>query len=75
MKIDWNKKVSVLNGKTIKMARYMTPEEAEEMGWHSRALVLFFDDGNDMILQCDDEGNEAGAASTSIKGLEIIPVI
>ena len=74
--MDWNKTVqAALVGRTIKAARYMTPEEAEAMGWHSRALALFFDDGNNMILQRDDEGNDAGAASCSFPDLPIIPVI
>lgn len=50
-----------LVGKTIKEVRYMTKEEAEEMMWYKRPIVIFFTDGSHMFPSMDDEGNDGGA--------------
>jgi len=50
-----------LLGKTIKSVRYMTKSEAENMGWESRALAIFFTDGSFIFPSMDDEGNDGGA--------------
>jgi hypothetical protein len=47
--------------KKISSVRYMTKEEADEAGWHSRPLVIRFTDGSLLIPQADDEGNDGGA--------------
>jgi hypothetical protein len=39
----------------------MTRQEADEMGWYKRPLVIFFTDGSYLMLQQDDEGNDGGA--------------
>jgi hypothetical protein len=50
-----------LVAKKISSVRYMTTEEAEEMGWYKRPLVIRFTDGSFIIPQMDDEGNNGGA--------------
>jgi hypothetical protein len=66
---------SKLKGKTIANVRYLTEKEMEELGWYSKAAVIIFTDGTYMFPSADDEGNNAGAMFTNIKGLDIIPVI
>ena len=39
----------------------MTDEEAENIGWDRKALVIRFDDGSLIFASQDDEGNDAGA--------------
>ena len=50
-----------LVGRTIKSLRYMTPKEADEWGWFKRPLVITLDDDTQLLLSCDDEGNDGGA--------------
>jgi hypothetical protein len=57
----WNRKAQTLVGKKVKAASYMSEEEAEALGWHSRPLVIEFDDGSVMFPSMDDEGNNAGS--------------
>jgi hypothetical protein len=64
-----------LIGKTIKDCRYLTDKEVSSFGWCKSALAIFFTDGTVMYASTDDEGNDAGALQTNIKGLEIIPTI
>ena len=56
-----NKARDFLIGKRIKYARYQTLDEAQDMGWHDRGLVVWLEDGSNFIVQRDDEGNGAGA--------------
>ena len=62
----------ILIGKTIRFVRYLTEEEAENMGWDSRPLVIYFEDGGFIIPQSDDEGNDGGALYLSGKEDHII---
>ena len=64
-----------LVGKKIANVRYLTDKEQQGMGWFRKALVVIFTDGTYMFPSADDEGNDAGALYTNIKGLDIIPVI
>lgn len=50
-----------LVGRTITEVRYLTPDEAREIGWIQRPLVMFLDDGTYILPMSDDEGNAAGA--------------
>jgi hypothetical protein len=62
-----------LVGKRIQSVRYMTSEEAQANYWHSRPIVIFFEDGSYMIPQSDDEGNDGGAVTIVEKsGVELI---
>lgn len=49
-----------LVGKTIKAVRYMSKVEADNMGWTSRPLAIFFTDGSFIFPSMDDEGNDGG---------------
>ncbi len=72
----WSDKASKeLRGKTIKEARYLTQKEVDKLGWYNSTLAIFFTDGSYIFPSADDEGNEAGALFTNIKGLETIPTI
>ena len=51
-----------LEGKEIKRARWLTQEEATNLGLHKSPFVIFFgDDGHYMIPICDDEMNDGGS--------------
>ena len=50
-----------LVGKTIKKVRYMTEQEADNLYWTKRPLVIQFTDGTFLIPQADDEANNGGA--------------
>ena len=57
----WNMKAKeVLEGKTIVEVRYMNDQEMEMMGWYSRPICFFLDNGVSCILSSDDEGNDGG---------------
>ena len=59
--IFWNAKAKeTLVGKKIVMARYLTSEEAEDMGWYKRGLMFRLDDSTECLLSADDEGNDSG---------------
>jgi len=65
-----------LVGKTIKSVRYMTPKEAEDWMWYKRPLVMTLSDGTNLILSCDDEGNDGGAMFGQTKDEEFtFPVL
>jgi hypothetical protein len=50
-----------LVGKRVAKVRYMTAEEAEAFMWDKRPLLIQFTDGDFLIPQMDDEGNDGGA--------------
>ena len=57
----WNMKAKeVLEGKTIVEVRYMNDQEMEMMGWDSRPICFFLNDGTCCLLSSDDEGNDGG---------------
>lgn len=74
---DWTTTAArVLKGRTITEVFYMNAEEADEMGWNGRALVLVLDDGSQLIPQADDEGNDAGALTWANKDqYQLLPVL
>lgn len=59
----WNRKAQkVLEGRTIVQAFYMSEQEAdEEFGWGSRPLIIELDNGTQLIISADDEGNDGGS--------------
>ena len=65
----------VLVGKTIKSVRYLYTVERRDMGWYNKSLVIFFTDGTYMYSSADNEGNDAGAYFTSIRDMEVIPIL
>ena len=53
-------KENLLNRKIVAL-RYMSEKESEEQyGWYSRTIILTLDDGCQLTVQSDDEGNNAG---------------
>lgn len=73
--LAWLKKIEkLLLGRTIKLVRYMTNEEANEFGWYRRAVVIQLNDGTCIYPSRDDEGNDAGALFTTSEELPTIPV-
>ena len=70
----WNKKAeSVLLNRKIIAVRYLTKEEADEIGWHSRPISFELDNGTYCICSMDDEGNNGGALFYNKDG--VLPVI
>jgi hypothetical protein len=59
----------VLLKRTIVDVRYLTDEEMEDMGWYSRPLALFLDNGEHLIISADDEGNDGGAIFYGTNGV------
>lgn len=66
-----------LEGRTIQKAGYLTNEEANELGWMDRPVILELDNGTVCILQSDDEGNSGGAMQVIPKGANylILPTL
>ena len=61
MEKHWNEFAKKhLVGKRIASVRYMSKEEADQMGWHSRPLAIIFTDGSFIFPSMDDEGNDGG---------------
>ncbi len=52
----------LLKNKTVKAVRRLDDVEMEGLMWYKNPLVLIFQDDTQLILQCDDEGNDGGAA-------------
>lgn len=67
-------RTQLLNRKIVAV-RYMTDEEAEEIGWYSRPVIIQLDDGNQIFPAADDEGNDAGALFTSSEADPVLPVL
>jgi hypothetical protein len=41
----------------------------EDMGWYSRPLALFLENGEHLIISADDEGNDGGAIFYGTNGV------
>ena len=52
---------AVLKGRTISSIRYMSQEEANDLCWDSRPLVLHLDNGTMLFMSRDEEGNDGGS--------------
>ena len=64
-----------LAGRTIKKVKWLSAEDSQEFfGWDYQPLEIHLDDGAILTPSADDEGNNAGAIFTNIKGFETIPV-
>jgi len=64
-----------LAGRTIKKVKWLSAEDSKEFfGWDYQPLEIYLDDGTILTPSADDEGNNAGAIFTNIKGFETIPV-
>lgn len=75
-RLRWaSKAAGLLIGKTVMAVRYLSPEEMENFGWDSSAVVIEFTDGSWICPSRDDEGNGPGALFTSFEDLPTIPTI
>ncbi|RPG58235.1 MAG: hypothetical protein CBD51_005505 [Flavobacteriales bacterium TMED191] len=76
-KKDWSQRFKNLVGKRIVSVRYLTKEETDASGWYSAPIVIELEDGQALIPQQDDEGNDGGALwIANSKCLDdLIPVI
>ena len=77
LKNDWAQRFKNLIGKRIVGVRYLTKEETEDNYWYSSPIVIELEDGQALIPQADDEGNDGGALwIANSKCLDdLIPVI
>ena len=64
-----------LVGRRIREVRYLTNQEAQDLGWASRCVVLVLDNGNYVFPSADDEGNDAGAFFTGDEKHPVLPVL
>ena len=76
-KAKWAKEFNHLVGLKIVGVRYLTKEETDASGWYSAPIVIELEDGQALIPQADDEGNDGGALwIANSKCLDdLIPVI
>tara|TARA_R110002020_G_scaffold243716_2_gene457243 strand:- start:151 stop:426 length:276 start_codon:yes stop_codon:yes gene_type:complete len=51
----------LLTGRKIVDVRYQSDSEVDTYGWICRALVLVLDNGAELVLSTDSEGNGPGA--------------
>ena len=51
----------LLTGRKIIDVRYQSDSEVDTYGWNCRALVLVLDNGAELVLSTDSEGNGPGA--------------
>jgi hypothetical protein len=49
-----------LKGRTITEVQYTSREHADELGWVTFGIVLILDDGKEVLVTQDDEGNGPG---------------
>ena len=72
----WTKKISkALVGKTITKVEYLNKKEMDDWMWYKTPIAIQLDNKVWLIPMADDEGNDGGSISTTIKGLPCIPVI
>lgn len=72
----WTKEAEEqLLGRKIVKVRYMSRDEADDLGWYSRPVVMQLDDGNLIYCSCDDEGNDGGALFTNNQANPVLPVM
>jgi len=50
-----------LVGRTVVEVRYTSDATMDAFGWHNRGVELLFDDGSQLYVLRDDEGNGPGS--------------
>lgn len=72
----WTKKIKgTLIGRTIKDVQYMDADNAKDMMWCKRPLLIVLDNDTIIYPMMDDEGNDGGAMGTNLPELPVIPVM
>jgi len=72
----WTKDAAdLLVGRRIVSVDYMTEDDANEVDWHHRPLIITLDNGLRIYPSRDDEGNGAGSIFTTSRKLPTIPSI
>ncbi len=72
----WTRRVEkALLGKKITKIEYLSNEEVENNMWYHTPVAIQLDNKYWLIPMADDEGNNGGSISTTIKDLPVIPVI
>lgn len=64
---------TLLEGKTIRVVRFMTHEEMKDYGWKTRPLILQLDDQNIIYPTSDEHASEGGSLLTNLVKLPVIP--
>lgn len=69
----WTKVASAaLVGRKITRVEYLSKENCGHMDWYESGLVLFLDNGAQVLVQCDDEGNGPGSLVVQTKTTDLI---
>lgn len=72
----WTEKINKeLLGRKITKIEYLTKDEVDNNMWYKSPIAIELDNRIWLIPLADDEGNDGGSISTSIKNLPIIPTI
>jgi hypothetical protein len=72
----WTKRsADLLVGRRIVSVEYMTEEDANEVDWNHRPLIITLDNGLRFYPSRDDEGNGPGALFTTHQTIHTIPTI
>jgi len=76
LKKHWEKKISnALLGKKITKVEYISKQEMDESMWYKTPIALQLDNKIWLVPMSDDEGNDGGSISTTIKDLQVIPTL
>ena len=65
----------LLVGCRIVSVEYMTEDDANEVDWSHRPIIITLDNGLRLYPSRDDEGNGAGSIFTTSRKLPTIPSI
>ena len=76
MSLNWNERAKkTLLGKQITSVRWMSDEEAKDMGWESKPLCIELDNATWIFASMDDEGNDGGTLFTTDEDEPGFPVM
>ena len=76
LKKHWEKKISnALLGKKMTKVEYLSKQEEDDSMWYKTPIALQLDDKIWLVPMADDEGNDGGSISTTIKDLQVIPTL
>lgn len=72
----WTEKAkALLLNKRIVNVKYLSQEEADDLGWSSRSVAFQTQDGNWFFPSRDDEGNDGGSLFTTSEADPTLPVL